>query len=209
MSLLAEYSISFKGVGCLYAVIGLGNPGTKYKGTRHNVGFNTIDCLAQRNNAKITKIKFKSVYGEAQIGGEKVLLVKPQTYMNRSGESVLEIYNFYKIPIENIIVIVDDVDIKFGTLRIRAKGSAGTHNGMKSIIYLLQSDDFPRVKIGVGKPNEHQDLADFVLDGFSKDDRTTIDNTIEQAAKAVEKIITSGISAAMNEFNMNIESPGI
>lgn len=209
MSQLAEYSISFKGVGCLYAVIGLGNPGSKYKGTRHNVGFDTIDCIAQRNNTKVTKIKFKAVYGETQIGSQKVLLVKPQTYMNRSGESVLEIINFYKIPIENVIVIVDDVDIKFGTLRIRAKGSAGTHNGMKSIIYLLQSDNFPRVKIGVGKPNEHIDLADFVLGGFSKEDRISIDNTIEQAAKAVEKIITSGINAAMNEFNISIESPGI
>ncbi|SCG84234.1 peptidyl-tRNA hydrolase, PTH1 family [Proteiniborus sp. DW1] len=193
----------------MYAVIGLGNPGTKYKGTRHNVGFDTIDCLAQRNNTKITKIKFKSLYGETQIGNEKVLLVKPQTYMNRSGESVLEISKFYKLPIENIIVIVDDVDIKFGSLRIRAKGSAGTHNGLKSIIYLLQSENFPRVKIGVGKPNEHQDLADFVLSGFSKEHRVIIDNTVEQAAKAVEKIITSGISAAMNEFNINIESPGI
>ncbi len=193
----------------MYAIIGLGNPGAQYKGTRHNVGFDTIDCLAQRNNAKVTKIKFKALYGETQIANEKVLLVKPQTYMNRSGESVLELCKFYKIPIENIIVIVDDVDIKFGSLRIRAKGSAGTHNGLKSIIYLLQSDNFPRVKIGVGKPNEHQDLADFVLSGFSKDHRMIIDNTIEQAARAVEKIITSGISAAMNEFNINIESPGV
>ncbi len=193
----------------MYAVIGLGNPGTQYKGTRHNVGFDTIDCIAQKNNVNVNKIKFKALYGEMQIGGEKVLLVKPQTYMNRSGESVLDIHNFFKIPLENIIVIVDDVDIKFGSLRIRSKGSAGTHNGMKSIICLLKSDNFPRVKIGVGKPNEHQDLADFVLSGFSKDDRITIDNTIEQAAAAVEKIITNGISSAMNEFNTNIESPGI
>lgn len=193
----------------MYAVIGLGNPGTQYRGTRHNVGFDTIDCIAQKNNVNVNKIKFKALYGEMQIGGEKVLLVKPQTYMNRSGESVLDIHNFFKIPLENIIVIVDDVDIKFGSLRIRTKGSAGTHNGMKSIIYLLKSDNFPRVKIGVGKPNDHQDLADFVLSGFSKDDRITIDSTIEQAAAAVEKIITSGISSAMNEFNTNIESPGI
>lgn len=193
----------------MYAVIGLGNPGIKYKGTRHNVGFDTIDCIAQRNNAKINKIKFKAVYGETQIGGEKVLLVKPQTYMNNSGESVLDIYNFFKVPLENIIVIVDDVDIKFGFLRIRTKGSAGTHNGMKSIIYLLQSESFPRVKIGIGKPNEHQDLADFVLSGFSKDDRICIDKTIEQAAEAVERIITDGINSAMNDFNINTESLGI
>lgn len=192
----------------MYAVIGLGNPGNKYKGTRHNVGFDTIDCIAQRNGAKVNKIKFKAVYGETQIGGEKVLLVKPQTYMNNSGESVLDIYNFFKMPLENIIVVLDDVDIKFGSLRIRTKGSAGTHNGMKSIIYLLQSDSFPRVKIGIGKPNEHQDLADFVLSGFSKDDRICIDSTIEQAAEAVERIITNGINTAMNEFNANIDSPG-
>lgn len=193
----------------MYAVIGLGNPGNKYKGTRHNVGFDTIDCIAERNNVKINKIKFKSVFGETQIGGKKVLLVKPQTYMNRSGESVLELYNYYKIPLENIIVIVDDIDIKFGALRIRKKGSAGTHNGMKSIIYLLQSDNFPRIKIGVGKPNENQDLADFVLSGFSKEERAYIDLTIEQAAKAVEKIVTSGIDIGMNEFNNIINSPGI
>jgi len=185
----------------LYAVVGLGNPGNKYRGTRHNVGFDTIDCLAQRNNTKITKIKFKSLYGEAQIGSHKVLLIKPQTYMNRSGEAVLDVYNFYKLPVENFIVIVDDVDISFSSLRIRAKGSAGSHNGMKSIIYLLQNDNFPRVKIGIGKPSEEQDLADFVLSGFNKEKRTIIDETIEKAAMAVEKIITDGINAAMNEYN--------
>lgn len=185
----------------MYAVVGLGNPGSKYRGTRHNVGFNTIDCLAQRNNTKISKIKFKAVYGETQIGNEKVLLIKPQTYMNRSGESVMEVCNFYKLPVEKIIVIVDDIDINFGSLRIRVKGSAGSHNGMKSIIYQLQSDAFPRVKIGVGKPFEGQDLADYVLGGFNKEERAIIDETIEKAAKAVEKIITDGINAAMNKYN--------
>jgi len=185
----------------LYAVVGLGNPGSKYKDTRHNVGFNTIDCLAQRNNTKISKIKFKALYGETQIGKEKVLLIKPQTYMNRSGESVMEVCNFYKLPVEKIIVIVDDIDISFGSLRIRAKGSAGSHNGMKSIIYQLQSDDFPRVRIGVGKPIEGQDLADYVLSGFNKEERVIIDEAIERAAKAVEKIITEGINSAMNEYN--------
>lgn len=185
----------------MYAVVGLGNPGNKYRRTRHNVGFDTIDCLAQRNNAKITKLKFKSIYGETQIGSHKVLLIKPQTFMNRSGETVLDIYNFYKLPVENFIVIVDDVDINFAALRIRERGSAGSHNGMKSIIYLLQNDNFPRVKIGVGKANEGQDLADFVLSGFNKEERVIIDETIERAAKAVEKIITDGINAAMNEYN--------
>ncbi len=185
----------------MYVVVGLGNPGNKYRGTRHNVGFDTIDCLAQRNNTKVSKIKFKSIYGETQIGNEKVLLVKPQTYMNKSGESVIDICNFFKLPPEKIIVVLDDIDISFGSLRIRAKGSAGSHNGMKSIIYQLQSDTIPRVKIGVGKPTEGQDLADYVLSGFNKEERVTIDDTIEKAAKAVEKIIADSINTAMNEYN--------
>jgi len=185
----------------LFAVIGLGNPGTKYRGTRHNVGFNTIDCLAERNNVSITKIKHKAIYGETQIGREKVLLVKPQTYMNLSGETVLDIYKYYKLPIENIIVIFDDIDIEFGMLRIRTKGSAGSHNGMKSIIYQLQDEGFHRIKIGVGRPTPGYDLADFVLSGFSKDERQIIDGTIERAAKAVEKIIIDGVNSAMNEYN--------
>ena len=155
----------------MYIVIGLGNPGKDYSNTRHNVGFDTIDILANRNNIKINKIKFKSVFGEGTIGNEKVLLVKPQTYMNNSGIAVREIYQFYKVPIENILVVVDDIDIDFASVRIRLKGSAGSHNGMKSIIYHLQRDDFPRIKIGIGKRKEEQDLADFVLSRFSKDER--------------------------------------
>lgn len=185
----------------MYAVIGLGNPGNKYRGTRHNVGFDAIDCLSVRNNTKVTKIKHKAVYGETQIGGHKVLLIKPQTYMNLSGETVLDVYNYYKLSIENIVVIYDDIDIEFGSLRIRPKGSAGSHNGMKSIIYLLQKDNFPRVKIGVGRPRTGQDLADFVLSGFSKDERAIIDETVERAAMAVEKIILDSVNSAMNEYN--------
>ncbi len=132
-------------------MVGLGNPGKDYANTRHNVGFNTIDILSERNNIKLNKIKFKSVYGEGIIGNKKVMLVKPQTYMNNSGISLREISQFYKLPIENIIVIVDDIDIDFASIRIRAKGSAGSHNGLKSIIYHLQNDNFPRVKIGIGK----------------------------------------------------------
>lgn len=192
---------NIEGLILLFAVIGLGNPGNKYRGTRHNVGFDTIDCLAFKNNVTVNKIKHKALYGETRMGNQKVILVKPQTYMNRSGECVLEIFNFYKIPIENFIVIYDDVDIPFGTLRIRPKGSAGSHNGMKSIIYQLQSDNFPRIRIGIGKPDGNQDLADFVLSGFDKEERKIIDDTIERAAMAVEKIITSGVNRAMNEYN--------
>ncbi|NLV87961.1 MAG: aminoacyl-tRNA hydrolase [Tissierellia bacterium] len=185
----------------MFVVVGLGNPGRAYANTRHNVGFDTIDILASRNNIKINKIKFKSVYGEGQIGNEKVMLVKPQTYMNNSGITVKDIYNYYKVPIENIIVIVDDIDIDFASVRVKRKGSAGTHNGLKSIIYLLEDDNFPRVKIGIGKKPENQDLADFVLSRFSKDEREIIEETLNTAAESVEAIIKEGIDNAMNKFN--------
>lgn len=185
----------------MFAVVGLGNPGRNYEGTRHNVGFDAIDLLAFRNNIKINKIKFKSVYGEGIIGNNKVILLKPQTYMNNSGMAVLDLYNFYKLPVENIIVVVDDIDIEFSTIRVKAKGSAGSHNGMKSIIYHLQSDNFPRVKIGIGQKQEGQDLADFVLSRFNREERDKIDLAIEKAALAVETIITDGVQKAMNQFN--------
>src|SRR5690606_2714376 len=137
------------------------------------------------NDIKINKIKFKSIYGEGKIGDNKVILLKPQTYMNNSGMAVLELYNFYKLPLENIIVVVDDIDIQFATIRIRAKGSAGTHNGLKSIIYHLQSEKFPRVKIGIGQKREGQDLAAFVLSRFKQDERDKIESAIEEAALAV------------------------
>ncbi|MBC8587928.1 aminoacyl-tRNA hydrolase [Paratissierella segnis] len=186
----------------MFIVIGLGNPGKDYSKTRHNVGFDTIDVLANRNNIKLNKIKFKSVFGEGIIGSEKVLLVKPQTYMNNSGVAVREIYQFYKVPIENILVVVDDVDIDFASVRIRLKGSAGSHNGMKSIIYHLQRDDFPRVRIGIGKKEEDEDLADFVLSRFSKGERLDMDVSILNAAEAVEMSIKEGINQAMNKYNI-------
>lgn len=181
--------------------MGLGNPGSKYRKTRHNVGFNTIECLGETHNIKISRIKYKSIYGEGKIGNEKVLLIKPQTYMNNSGISALEIRRYYDVPIENIIVVFDDVDIDFGAIRIRPKGSAGSHNGMKSLVYHLQDDEFPRVRIGVGSPEEQQDLASFVLSSFNKTERGIIDITIKKAAEAVEAIITKGINKAMNEYN--------
>lgn len=186
----------------MYVVVGLGNPGKDYTNTRHNVGFDTLDLLAKRNNININKIKFKSVFGEGNIGNKKVLLVKPQTFMNNSGIAVSEILQFYKMPIENIIVIVDDVDIEFSSIRIRAKGSSGSHNGLKSIIYHLQNDGFPRVKIGIGKKYESQDLADFVLSRFSKNERVDMEISFVNAAEAVETIIREGIDPAMNKYNI-------
>ena len=185
----------------MIAVVGLGNPGREYRDTRHNIGFKTIDLLAHRNNIKINKIKFKSLYGEGFINGEKVLFVKPQTYMNNSGIAVMELLNFYKIPIENLIVIVDDVDIEFASIRIRKKGSGGTHNGLKSIIYHLQADNFPRVKIGIGKKRDQEDLADFVLAKFSREEVEEIAIAVDNAVLAVESIVKDGIDTAMNKFN--------
>lgn len=190
----------------MFVVIGLGNPGKDYTKTRHNVGFDTIDNLAKRNNIVLNKIKFKAVYGEGKIGNEKVLLVKPQTFMNNSGLSVMELMQFYKIPTQNIIVIVDDIDIDFAAIKIKIKGSAGSHNGLKSIISHIQNDDFPRVKIGIGKKHGNQDLADFVLSRFSKDERMDIESSILTAAEAVETIICEDINKAMNKFNIKIKA---
>lgn len=190
----------------MFVVIGLGNPGKDYTNTRHNVGFDTIDILARRNKIELNKIKFKAVYGEGRIGNEKVLLVKPQTFMNNSGISTKEIFQFYKIPIENIIVLVDDIDIDFANVRVKKKGSAGSHNGLKSIIYHLQDENFPRVKIGIGKKHPNQDLADFVLGRFSKEERTEVEVTLMAAAEAVENIICYDINYAMNKFNIKTKA---
>ena len=186
----------------MYVVVGLGNPGKDYTKTRHNIGFNVVDLIAKRNNINLNKIKFQSVYGEGIIGGEKILLMKPQTFMNNSGISLRDVYQYYKIPIENIIVIVDDIDIDFSTVRIRAKGSAGSHNGLKSIINYLGNENFPRVKVGIGKKYENQDLASFVLSRFSPDEQEDINISLVTAAEAVESIIKDGINQAMNKYNI-------
>ncbi len=183
-------------------VVGLGNPGNQYKNTKHNVGFLTVDILAEKLNISVKKLKFKSLYGETILNTEKLILIKPQTFMNNSGESVREWVNFYKVPPENLIVIQDDIDIPFATLRLRQKGSAGTHNGMKSIIYQIQQDNFPRVKIGVGQKKGPMDLADFVLSGFAKEEQKSIEEVILLAADAVLDIVKNGIEHAMNQYNV-------
>ncbi|MEW9122669.1 MAG: aminoacyl-tRNA hydrolase [Thermotaleaceae bacterium] len=184
----------------MHVIVGLGNPGRQYAGTRHNVGFEAIDYLGEKNNILINKIKFKSLIGEGFIENQKVLLVKPQTYMNLSGHSLLEIVSFYKLDSEQILVIYDDIDIEVGKLRIRTKGSAGTHNGMRSIIYEIQSHDFPRVRIGIGKPRGGN-LADYVLGRFPKEERELIDIVVKDAAEAVELYLKEGIDRAMNQYN--------
>lgn len=186
----------------MYLVVGLGNPGKQYDMTRHNIGFHTIDYIADKYNARLTKLKFKAVYGEATISGERVYLVKPQTYMNLSGDSVAEMAQFYKVPVENIIVINDDISLDVGRIRVRGKGSAGGHNGLKSIIYRMNSDAFPRVKMGVGAPkHEDYDLADFVLGRFTKEEIPVMEDAIKKAETAVAEIIKNGIQSAMNKCN--------
>lgn len=185
----------------MFLVVGLGNPGSQYEFTKHNVGFLTVDYLADKLNIKINKLKFKGLFAKEKIENEDVVLLKPQTYMNLSGESVRDFANFFKIPPENIIVVVDDVDLPMGKIRIRKKGSAGTHNGMKSIIYQLQSDNFIRIKVGIEREDRKDDLADYVLKGFSKDEVPVMEESMERAAKAVLEILKKGPDVAMNKFN--------
>lgn len=185
----------------MYYIVGLGNPGLKYENTRHNVGFLTIDYLARKHNIDVRKSKFKSLYGQGTISGHKVMLVKPQTYMNNSGEAVRELRNFYKFDIDKLIVVYDDIDIDFGTIRIRKKGSAGSHNGMKSIIYQIQDDQFPRIKVSIGKKPEKWDLANFVLSGFAKEEAKILEDEIRIAAEAIEIILKDDVDKAMNKCN--------
>ena len=181
-------------------IAGLGNPGKEYENTKHNVGFLTIDILAEKYDIKVNKIKFKGLVGEGMIGTEKVILVKPQTYMNLSGQCIREIVAFYKLDMEDLVVIYDDIDLPMGNLRIRKKGSAGTHNGMRSIIYDLQDDGFPRVRVGIGGERKG-DLANYVISGFSGDDRKLIEEAIVKAADAVACFVEDGIDRAMVDYN--------
>jgi peptidyl-tRNA hydrolase, PTH1 family len=185
----------------LFIIVGLGNPGSRYDNTRHNVGFDTIDLLSHQNNIKVSKIKYKAVIGEGTLGRTRVILVKPQTFMNLSGESVRELMAWYKVPPANLIIIYDDIDLPLGKLRVRPSGSSGTHNGMRSVIYQTQSDQFPRIRIGIGRPPENWDLADFVLSKFTADDRKVINEVITKAADAVISIVSSGVNDAMSKFN--------
>ena len=190
--------------GNMYVIVGLGNPEKKYFHTRHNVGFDTIDELSDRYNIGLTETKFKAVYGKGRIGGEKVILVKPLTYMNLSGEAVAPICNYFKIDSrDKLIVISDDVELDTGRLRIRPKGSSGGHNGLKNIIALLGHDEFTRIRIGVGKKPREWDMVDWVLGHFEGEDAVAIKDGIDRAAEAVLEIIENGPDSAMNRFNGN------
>ncbi|MDO4339827.1 MAG: aminoacyl-tRNA hydrolase [Eubacteriales bacterium] len=186
----------------MYLIVGLGNPGRQYEGTRHNMGFDTIDYLIEKHGIPQSGVKFNAIYGKGIIGGEKVILMKPLSFMNLSGGPVQEMAGYFKIDPENeMIVVYDDIDLEPGQLRIRKQGSAGGHNGIKDIIRRLGTQKFLRVKVGVGAKPKGWDLADYVLGRFPGSDRKLIDEAIQRAGDAVEKIIADGADAAMNEYN--------
>lgn len=185
-----------------YIIAGLGNPGAKYEMTRHNAGFLAIDMLAMKQNKEIKRLKFHALTCDVEIEGKKCLLMKPQTFMNNSGEVIGEAAKFYKIPPQNIIVLSDDISLDVGKIRIRRKGSAGGHNGLKSIIAHLGSEDFPRVKIGVGKkPNAYMDLADWVLGRFPKELEPQLKEALENVDGAISLIVQDKFDRAMNLYN--------
>lgn len=188
--------------GASWVLVCLGNPGDQYENTRHNVGFMVADELAERAKAPIQKLKFKALTNTLTIGGEKVLVMKPVTYMNLSGEAARPAADFYKIPPERVLVVSDDTALPIGKLRIRKGGSAGGHNGLKSLIQQLGTDQFPRVRVGVGeKPHPDYDMANWVLGKFVGEDKKAIDAAVKKAADAIECIIKDGLDKGMNKFN--------
>lgn len=194
----------------MYIVVGLGNPTRQYEGTRHNVGFDTIDYLVNQYRIPSSGVKHKSMYGKGMIAGQKVILAKPLTYMNLSGEAVAELVQYYKVdPEEELVVIYDDISLEPGYIRVRKKGSAGGHNGIKSIITLLGTDKFKRIRIGVGEKPKNWDLADFVLSPFSKDERKRVDEAICHTADALELVLQEDIDGAMNRYNCKVSEPKV
>lgn len=183
----------------MYIIAGLGNPGREYESTRHNAGFRVLDYIALQHNINVNRVKFKGLCGRGKIGDEEVLLLKPQTYMNLSGESILDAVQFFKTDIKNLIVIFDDVSIPLGRIRIRPSGSDGGHNGMKSIIRLLGRNDFPRLRVGIGAPEN--DMIDYVIGRFSEDEKKVMEDVIKVSCYAANSIVEQGVVAAMNQFN--------
>ncbi len=193
-----------KNSGASWLVVFLGNPGTKYAGTRHNAGFMTADKLAARLGVKIDRVKFHALTRQCELGGEKVLLMKPQTYMNNSGSAVQEAQAFYKVPLERVLVISDDVTLPTGNIRIRRSGSAGGHNGLKDIAAKCGGSGYPRIKVGVGSPPHPEfEMIDWVLGSFTGADKDNMEKSSLRAAEAIECIIRDGVDAAMNKYNSN------
>ena len=185
----------------MYLIVGLGNPEEEYAKTRHNMGFEVINKLSEKYNISLSKTKFKGVYGTGTIEGEKVILLKPQTYMNLSGDSIIEFVNFYKIPLENVIIIYDDIDTDIQKIKIRKKGGPGSHNGMKSVVQRMGSEEFARVRVGIGMPKENEDLINYVIGHVNDEDYNKLQKGIEKAEKAVVEILKNGVDIAMNKFN--------
>ena len=186
----------------MFLIVGLGNPGRQYEHTRHNAGFDVMDALAEKYNISISESGPKALFGKGMIGGQKVILAKPQTFMNLSGESVAELLHYYKIdPEEELLVIFDDISLAPGNIRIRKKGSAGGHNGIKNIIAMTGTENFKRIKVGVGEKPAGWDLADHVLGRMSEEDRAAFEEAVKESVKAVEMILEDEIDQAMNDFN--------
>lgn len=186
----------------MYVIAGLGNPDKKYEKTRHNVGFDVIDTIAKKYNVELTERKHKALCGSGYIAGQKVLLIKPQTYMNLSGESIRAVLNFYKLDADSdLLVIYDDISLAPGRIRVRAKGSAGGHNGIKNIIAMTGTQEFARIRIGVGEKPQGWDLADYVLGRFSKEERALVEDAFADAVEAAEMILMDDLPGAMNKFN--------
>lgn len=188
----------------MYLIVGLGNPGLSYKKTRHNAGFQALDALAERFDIRVKTKGFSALYGEGRIGNERVILAKPQTYMNLSGDAVQQLLHFYKLEPERLIVLYDDIDLPLGSMRIRANGSAGSHNGMRSILACVHSENFPRIRIGVGK-DESVLLRDYVLKRPSKEEQKTLDEVFEHAADAAALIVSGSIAEAQMKYNKKHE----
>ena len=185
----------------MYLIVGLGNPEQDYSNTRHNMGFNTINKLAKQYEIEITRSKFKGLYGTGTIEGEKVILLKPQTYMNLSGESIKEIMQFYKLNEEELIVIYDDIDIEPGKIKVRKNGGPGTHNGMKSVVHELNTQNFKRIRVGIGMPDDGEDLIEYVIGAIEEEDKEKLETGTNLAKEAIIEIIKNGIDIAMNKFN--------
>lgn len=185
----------------MYLIVGLGNPEKDYSNTRHNMGFNTINKLAKQYEIEVTKSKFKGLYGSGKIEGEKVILLKPQTFMNLSGESIKESLQFYKLEINQLIVIYDDIDIEPGIIKIRKTGGPGTHNGMKSVVHELNTQNFKRIRVGIGMPENKEDLIEYVIGAIPEEEKEKLEKGTDLAKEAVIGIIKNGVDIAMNKFN--------
>lgn len=185
----------------MYLIVGLGNPEPEYSRTRHNMGFDVINEIAKRQEIELSRTKFNGIYGSGIVEEEKVILLKPQTFMNLSGQCIKTFMDFYKIPIENVLVIYDDIDVEIGSIKLRKKGGPGTHNGAKSVVHELVSEDFPRIRVGIGKPVDEYDAIDYVIGQVEEETYEKLKVGIDKAADAVEEFLKNGIDNAMNKFN--------